>query len=85
MTCKDVNEFLMAYLDAELPEETRRGFEEHLRECSSCMRYLEQYRRTVQLEREACTPADAPAMHNVPSGLLDAIRKSRLDAGIGMK
>lgn len=83
MTCKEVNEFLMAYLDAELPEEARRAFEEHLSDCSSCTRYLEQYRRTMQLGREACTPADTPAEHYVPSGLLDAIRKARIDAGIG--
>lgn len=85
MTCKEVNEFLMAYLDAELPGEARLEFEAHLSECSSCMRYLEQYRRTVQLGREACAPDDAPATNHVPSGLLNAIRKARVDAGIGTK
>jgi hypothetical protein len=47
------------------------------------MRYLDQYRRTVQLGREALAPTDAPAAHHVPGGLLDAIRKARIDAGIG--
>jgi anti-sigma factor RsiW len=85
MTCKEVNEFLMAYLDAELPDAARLAFEAHLSECSSCSRYLDQYRRTVQLGREGCAPGDAPADHHIPSGLLNAIRSARVDAGIGTK
>jgi anti-sigma factor RsiW len=83
MTCKEVSEFLMAYLDGELPEALLAAFDEHLSECSSCTRYLAQYRRTVQLGREALAPTDALASQHVPGGLLDAIKKARIDAGIG--
>ena len=49
MTCRDVAEFLMAYVDGELSASTQQAFNEHLAQCSSCVRYLDHYRRTVAM------------------------------------
>lgn len=77
MTCKDVSEFLMSYIDNELSTDQRRLFEEHLTVCSSCTRYLDQYKRTIRLGQAALTPSDAPAAGYIPLGLLDAISAAR--------
>ncbi len=77
MTCKDVSEFLMAYLDNELSTDQQTHFEEHLGVCSSCVRYLEQYKRTIRLGQAAHAPPEAPAAGYVPAGLIDAINAAR--------
>ncbi|MFO0858726.1 MAG: zf-HC2 domain-containing protein [Phycisphaerales bacterium] len=77
MTCKDVSEFLMAYIDDELAPDQRTRFEEHLGDCSSCVRYLDQYKRTIRLGQAAFAASDAPASGCVPSGLLEAISVAR--------
>lgn len=77
MTCKDVADFLMAYLDNELPHEQRTQFDEHLTLCSSCVRYLELYKRTIRMGQAALTPTDQPAAGYVPPGLIEAINAAR--------
>lgn len=52
LTCQDVNEFLVAYLDGELPARLGRRFEKHVARCAQCTAYLGQYRRTIELARE---------------------------------
>jgi anti-sigma factor RsiW len=76
MTCREAIDFIMAYLDNELPLEQRHEFERHLSICPSCVNYLNSYRRTVQLAREAKV-ATAPAGDDLPAGLLRAIRAAR--------
>src|SRR6478609_5619248 len=49
MTCQEVAEFLMEYLDGRLSEPERRCFEEHLGECPECVAYLETYQETIRL------------------------------------
>lgn len=77
LTCKDVHDFLMAYLDNEVTAQQRQAFEEHLAACSSCVRYVDQYQRTIRLGREAICSSDEPATTQVPAGLIDAIRNAR--------
>jgi anti-sigma factor RsiW len=72
LTCKEALDFLMDYLDGELPIEQRRAFEEHLRECPSCVRYIESYRATVVLAGGAYDRPAAPP--SIPPGVMDAVR-----------
>lgn len=78
ITCREAIDFIMAYLDNELPASERHEFERHLTVCPSCVNYLDSYRRTVQLGRAAMgVQGDQPAAGAVPDGLLKAIRAAR--------
>lgn len=77
ITCRELIDFIADYLEGELPEAERHEFERHLKVCPSCVAYLESYRRTVSLGKEALTASDQPASGQVPEGLLKAIRSAR--------
>ncbi len=79
MTCKEMVDFLMAYLDAELPAEQRAHFEAHLADCPPCEVYLDTYRRTVELGKSICRDCgeDAPIPEDVPEALVAAILSAR--------
>ena len=51
LTCEDVNEFLVAYLEDSLKERTKQRFQRHVARCPKCSAYLDQYRQTVELVR----------------------------------
>lgn len=53
LTCEDVNDFLAAYVDDDIPDSIRRRYEEHVARCKVCSAYLSQYRSTMRLTREA--------------------------------
>ena len=73
MTCRDVLDFLMAYLDGELTAEQRAAFDHHLSLCDACRDYLASYRATLRLERAADPDAAPP----VPDELVRAILAAR--------
>ncbi|MDQ7041187.1 MAG: zf-HC2 domain-containing protein [Rhodothermus sp.] len=63
LTCEDVNRFLAAYLDGALDAHTRAAFEAHLQDCDDCQAYLDQYRKTIELVRQAAdVPEPPPAL-----------------------
>jgi predicted anti-sigma-YlaC factor YlaD len=78
LSCKDVYDFLSAYLEGEVTPAQRVLFEEHLAECESCVRYIAQYKQTIRMGREAFEsthgPAGDPANAGIPPGLVEAIR-----------
>lgn len=76
MTCREFIEFLMSYIDEELPADQRSEFERHVRMCSSCAAYLESYKKTLALERELCADCgDVP--QDVPEDLVRAIVEAK--------
>ena len=77
MTCREVLDFLMAYLDGELTREQEYEFERHMAVCPSCVNYLSSYKQTVRMGKAAFTNLDDSAAESVPDGLLAAIRKAR--------
>lgn len=74
MTCRELVDFLMAYLDGDLPAAQRQLFEEHLIECAHCVAYVRSYRDSVALAK-AC--ADEPVPSEVPAELVAAITAAR--------
>jgi anti-sigma factor RsiW len=76
LSCRELIDFLAAYLDGELAPETRADFDRHLSLCKSCVDYLASYREAVRLGKRACEP-DAELSADVPSELIDAILASR--------
>ena len=77
MTCRELVDFLGAYLGGELSAEVRRRFDEHLATCPECSAYLETYRTTVRLARGAFRDPDAPVPADVPADLVKAILAAR--------
>lgn len=53
LTCEDVNRFLAAYLEDDVPPALRRRYEKHVERCSVCGAYLRQYRDTIDLTRQS--------------------------------
>lgn len=76
MNCQAYVEFILQYLEDDLPPDVRADFERHLAACPPCGRYLQQYRQTVTASRLACRDA-APEVGAVPEELIQAILASR--------
>jgi anti-sigma factor RsiW len=70
MTCQALIDFIMSYLDGELPQAERAEFDRHMAVCPSCVSYLKTYEKTVLLAK-AC--ADDPVPADVPESLVQAI------------
>jgi anti-sigma factor RsiW len=77
MTCRELVEFLMQYLDGELSADEQRRFEEHLGECEPCVAYLKQYEETIRVGKAAMAPSDEPVPREVPEELVEAILAAR--------
>lgn len=77
MTCRELIDFLMSYLDGELPDDVRAPFEHHLSLCPPCDRYLRQYKATVAAGKAAFANTDADVPADVPEELIHAVLQSR--------
>ncbi len=77
MNCREFVEFLMEYLDGELPEAQVATFREHMADCPSCETYLDTYRETVRLGHDVCGDPDGPVPEDVPETLVSAILAAR--------
>ena len=77
MNCREFVEFLIDYIDGELPASQRDTFEEHMIDCPPCVTYLETYRETVRLGKSVCADPEGPVPEEVPEGLVQAILAAR--------
>ena len=77
MTCRELADFLDDYLAGELTAERRMVFDGHLLLCVDCRNYLDSYRRTIELGKQAFEDDAAPVPAEIPSGLVNAILKAR--------
>lgn len=77
MTCRELADFLMAYLDGELPARQHQVFEEHTGLCPPCKNYLDTYKETVQLGKSLCRDPEGPVPEDVPEELVRAILSAR--------
>ena len=73
MTCQELCEFLMQYLEGELPSRERESFAEHVEACPPCLAYLDTYRKTIELGRSISTQPGAALPDAVPDALVQAI------------
>jgi anti-sigma factor RsiW len=75
MTCREVTEFLMDYLDGGMPEALRAAFEGHLAVCSNCRTFLAQYQATIRAAHAALAHDDQVDLA-IPEDLTRAILAS---------
>jgi anti-sigma factor RsiW len=77
MTCQQLVEFLMDYLDGTLPEPQRGCFEEHLAECPDCVAYLATYQETIRMGKAVCAEDSDALPPEIPEELVQAIVTAR--------
>jgi anti-sigma factor RsiW len=77
LTCRELTEFLLLYLDGELSPERTADFERHLSVCAACVKYLSTYKKTIALGKAACGDPNGPVGVEVPRQLVEAILSAR--------
>ena len=77
MNCKQLIEFIVDYLEENLPEAQRDEFERHLQACPYCTEYLSSYRATIQLAETLREDSSAPDPADAPEELVKAILAAR--------
>ena len=75
MNCREMIEFLMDYLDGELPENVKMCFDMHLQMCPPCVEYLKTYRDTISIAKTCC--AKNSVCEEMPEPLIQAILAAR--------
>ncbi len=78
MTCHEVLDFLMSYIDGELTPAQLGEFDRHLGVCPSCVNYIDSYKATIRIGKSALANTDDSAAGSVPRELIKAIRAARL-------
>jgi len=74
ITCRQLIDFIVDYVEGTLDEMERLDFERHLSVCRSCVAYLESYRETMSLTHILAT--DEP-LDDVPEELVITILARR--------
>ena len=77
MNCQEFAQFLMEYLDGDLPPEQVAAFEEHLKLCPPCIHYLDSYKQCVELGKKCVKCEDDAIPEGVPEDLVKAILAAR--------
>ncbi len=62
ITCKDLVDLLSDYVDGELDWATARRLKKHLRGCVDCTAFLNTFRKTRAMTREAAEAAMPPEL-----------------------
>ena len=76
MNCKECADFLMDYLDGNLPAAQADAFKQHLERCPPCVTYLETYQHCIQLGR-VCVEDDSECGTPPPEEMVRAILDAR--------
>jgi anti-sigma factor RsiW len=74
ITCRELIDFIIEYVDGHLENTARHDFERHLGVCPSCRAYLDSYRKTMALTRAA---ASDERVDDVPEALVRTILDAR--------
>ena len=52
LSCEQVNQFIIDYLEDNLPTPTRKKFDMHIKMCKNCSAFFDQYNDTVAVVNE---------------------------------
>ena len=77
LTCVQFEDFLIEYMEGDLPQRQRTVFEFHIRICRECREYMAAYKRTVEVAGRAYDDGSAPVPDEVPEDLVTAILAAR--------
>jgi hypothetical protein len=62
ISCHQLIEFCLDYVDGALPEEEQVSFRRHLAQCPDCVTFFETYRKTPELSRDALSAQIPPSV-----------------------
>ena len=72
LTCAELDQFVVDYLDQKLSRWQRFKFHFHVLFCPKCRVFLENYKKTVEIEKRT-TASRRPAIEVAPEELIRAI------------
>ena len=73
ITCREFEDFVLRYLEGELPKRQARVFEWHMRLCRECREYLAAYKRSMEVSQTVLGAPEEPVPKDVPEDLITAI------------
>ena len=77
ITCRELEEFVVGYLDGTLPSRQRFVFKLHLLVCRECRDYLASYTQAIALGKAVFRHSDEQVPEEVPEDLVRAILAAR--------
>jgi len=72
LTCKEFDEFMMNYLEGDLPVWQKYMCWLHIKMCRECAYFVRQYHRVVALGQNTFDFPDDPVPDSVPEDLIKA-------------
>ena len=73
MNCRVFVDFIRAFRDGELPDETAREFRQHIGQCAPCEKYLNEYGEVIALAKGAFAEPEDAVPEEVPERLVNAV------------
>ncbi|MCA9771284.1 MAG: zf-HC2 domain-containing protein [Myxococcales bacterium] len=77
ITCRELESFILDYLEGTLTHEQRDEFEYHLSLCPPCVDYLSAYKTTIELGKLAFDADAEGPPEGMPEDLILAILRTR--------
>jgi anti-sigma factor RsiW len=77
ITCRELADFIDAYLENDLASDEQHSFDAHLRACPACVAYLATYEATIVMSKAAFGRDEDEVPADVPEQLVKAILASR--------
>lgn len=77
ITCEEFEDFILAYLEDELPPKQKTVFEMHLKLCRECRDYLRAYKASMALAQQAMSERERAEIGAVPEDLVKAVLDAR--------
>jgi len=75
ISCEEFENFVVDYFEGNLPFMTRLKFKMHLLMCSVCRKYINQYKKTIEIEKKYYVDTDNDFSEGPPEELLEVIQK----------
>jgi anti-sigma factor RsiW len=73
ISCQQLIEFCLDYVEGALPDDEQMRFRRHLSQCPDCVTFFETYRRTPEVSREAEASRDAMKAQ-MPESVRESVR-----------
>lgn len=77
LSCKEFDQFMIDYLEGELPMWRRYACWLHIKMCRECSHFVRQYQRTVELGQHAFDNPEDQLPDSVPEALVKAALSHR--------